>query len=816
MDGPYTGRRVLLAPLPTHLWVAQVAGLGAVYLAVAWVSFQTAVPGAFAVPIWPAAGVAFAAVYAWGYRVWPGVVLGVLGVDLWMGGGAHVALSVAVGSTAAAVAGAWLVKRFESHVKPYWGPRQVTALVLGAGVLATTLSAFTGPLALWAWGQLPGGKLVETMLLFWLGDACGVVIVAPFLLTLGQWPGFTLGAGQRTAFLAYLGVVAAVSAGSAVGWVPAAGLEDLLGYFTLPLMAFGTFRFGPAAAAVTGLLVWGFGIYGAATGHGPLGVSGQPLESMVAYQLGMGMWSATNLVIASLVLDRHRVNGALRESLDNFQRLFNATFEGILVHDGRRILDVNEALLSMLGYAREEVVGRSPLSMVEPHYHERVRRHYQEKAGGLLEGTLHRKDGTPLQVEMAARDLAYEGHQARVVTVRDISRRKQAEERMQRQEEQLRQSQKMEALGRLAGGVAHDFNNLLVGIQGYAELLAGRVGDDPALARPVRAVVRCAERAADLTQHLLSFSRKGDLKREAMDANGVLKGVVGLLQHCLDRRVVVNTRFQASVATIMGDAAQLESMVLNLALNAGDAMPTGGALTLATETVTLPEELAGVVPSALVPGDYLVLTVTDEGQGMDEATRLRCFEPFFTTKPPGRGTGLGLATVYGVVKAHDGGIKVSSEPGVGTTFTVYLPLVSASETQGAAAGQPALTMGAGRVMVVDDEEHIRELAQELLGSLGYDVVTCADGEEAVQRFQNERETVDLVLLDVVMPRLDGWQVLDAIRRMDPTAAVVLCSGYSGTRRTDATVPWLQKPFRLQELADTVAQALQQPPPPGLH
>jgi PAS domain S-box-containing protein len=389
-------------------------------------------------------------------------------------------------------------------------------------------------------------------------------------------------------------------------------------------------------------------------------------------------------------------------------------------------------------------------------------------------------------------------------TAIDISERK-------RTEESLRQAEKMNAVGRLAGGVAHDFNNQLTGVIGYAEVLAERLSD-PVMQRHARNILTAAHRAADLTQQLLAFSRKGKYLNVPVDMHRIITEVVTLLERSIDKRIVIRQELAADPSSVLGDPTQLQTALLNLAINARDAMPHGGVLTFSTTVVAIPGDQANPQQAA---GLHLHIRVSDTGCGMDAESLRHAFEPFFTTKGPGQGTGLGLAAVHGTVRNHRGRITVDSVVDQGTTFSLWLPL-----PDGAAAARPTpappLVRGCARIRVVDDEEMVRALASEMLSSLGHAVTTCADGEQAVTAFKASDGAFDLVVLDLVMPRMGGREAFAALRRINPQVKVILVSGYSIQGEAqgildEGAIAFLQKPFSLAALAQQVAAALARQP-----
>jgi PAS domain S-box-containing protein len=376
-------------------------------------------------------------------------------------------------------------------------------------------------------------------------------------------------------------------------------------------------------------------------------------------------------------------------------------------------------------------------------------------------------------------------------------------------EEQLRQSQKLEGIGLLAGGVAHDFNNILTGILGYANMLEPDAAPGSTMQEGLHVIQQAAERAAELTRQLLSFARRGKRQNTTVDLHSTILEVVSLLTRTVNKNISVTERFDTDQATVLGDPGQLQQVALNLAINGRDAMPQGGTLTFRTWRQSFDGEQLLAHPGAK-PGMFVALSVADTGVGIERRNLRRIFEPFFTTKDAGKGTGMGLAMVYGIVKAHQGFIDVKSEIGKGATFTAYLPatdLVPATEHP---AGHPR--QGHGRILVVDDEEVVRKLAREMLRRAGYDVVTAAGATEAVTWYRAHPHEIDLVIIDMVMPGEDGQECFKALKTIDPDVRAILSTGYGLDGHAQDTldagmVGYVQKPYHMEDLVTAVADAL---------
>ncbi|MBN2347042.1 MAG: response regulator [Candidatus Aminicenantes bacterium] len=387
--------------------------------------------------------------------------------------------------------------------------------------------------------------------------------------------------------------------------------------------------------------------------------------------------------------------------------------------------------------------------------------------------------------------------------VRDITERKLLEER-------FIQAQKMESIGLLAGGIAHDFNNILGGILGYASWLKTNIQRDHPFYRPVDTIEKSASRAAELTAQLLAFARGGKYDIRPSSLNSVISESMKILSSTLDKSIVIDASLDESLPTVEIDVGQIQQVLLNLCVNARDAMPGGGCLSIESSVVHLSVSDTRSQPEAK-PGWFAVLSVSDTGAGMDDAVKGRIFEPFFTTKEKGKGTGLGLSIVYGVVKNHGGFVNVYSEPGQGSTFKIYLPL-SGKPAVAESAAEEELQGGHETILVIDDEEAIRELTADILGSYGYHVRLAADGAEGVNVFRKEMEHIDMVILDMVMPRQGGRETFMELQRIHPGVRVLFSTGYSQNGKVNEIMAlgvrgFIQKPYQVRDLLAKVREIL---------
>jgi len=524
---------------------------------------------------------------------------------------------------------------------------------------------------------------------------------------------------------------------------------------------------------------------------------------------GLLFFVIQTVVTIALVINwmkRRRAEEALRSSVAREQALFDAVPDLVLRlgqygvfldfhtlgNDASRFLPCSE----FLGKTLEAVFPTEVASQ------------YRALIGRVLSGRSIEQYEYSLSFSGAVR--SFEGRMVPcggsevVATVRNVTETK-------RLREQLFQSQKLEAIGQLAGGVAHDFNNLLTAILGYAQLLKMKPGSDR-VCEIASTIEDAGERASELTRQLLGFARRGKFLTTPVDLHMLVAEVIRLLSRTLNKNIRIVEQLQSDRAWILGDAGQLQQTVLNLAVNARDAMPTGGVLTLRSYTIELAEHFCER-HWGIRPGPYVILEVCDTGCGIPTDIQDRIFEPFFTTKEQGKGTGMGLAMVYGIVRNHGGFIQVESELGRGSTFRVFLPKLAHPVSVPASSETGHPLHGSGCILLVDDEEVVLSAARAMLTMLGYEVIAAGSGREALKQFQKSGPIIDLVLLDVVMPEMGGHECLSELLKLDPAVRVILCSGYGPDRKDEqlSVCGFLQKPYRLQDLSLSVARALNQGP-----
>ncbi len=519
---------------------------------------------------------------------------------------------------------------------------------------------------------------------------------------------------------------------------------------------------------------------------------------------------------AARLVERARSEDALRESEKRYRMLFENNPQPMWVFDEEtlKFLAVNEAAIQHYGYSREEFLAMT-IKDIRP----------QEEIHALIEDVRKRsrgidkagawkhlkKNGEVIDVEITSHEIIFDGHPAKLALAFDVTVRRQAEAALKKVEEQLRQSQKLEAVGRLAGGVAHDFNNILTAILGYSDLTLRTLKNNGAARHKIEEIQRAAQRAASLTQQLLAFSRKQVLQPKVLDLNSIVTDMDRMLRRLIGEDIDLVTILEPRLGMVKADPGQLEQVLMNLVVNSRDAMPNGGKLTVETKNVYLDSAYAQT-HLAVQPGHYVMLAVSDTGAGMEPEIREHIFEPFFTTKEAGKGTGLGLSTIYGIVKQSGGNIWVYSEVGHGTTFKIYLPLINEDASTEPVVIAPEIAKGTETILMVEDEGSLRELILEILEQEGYKVVVARDGREALSLVAEHDGVIDLLITDVVMPEVSGRELAERLTRNHSKLKVLFMSGYTDDAVVrhgvlEAGTSFLQKPFTPDALIRKVREVL---------
>ena len=522
------------------------------------------------------------------------------------------------------------------------------------------------------------------------------------------------------------------------------------------------------------------------------------------------------IVILNDVSERKLVEEALDQSEEQYRKLVEISPNTILVHSEGIIHYINPAGVKLFGASGpQDLIGRPYLDLVHPDDRagskERMKKMIEE--GSIAPFREHRfitLDGKVIDVESTGTTFKYQGKIMIQAIIHDITERKKAEEEKTRLASQLLQTQKMEAIGTLAGGIAHDFNNLLMGIQGHTSLMLMDIDSSHPMFEHLNEIKNHVKNSVNLTKQLLGFARGGKYETRTTDLNELIKNQTRMFQRTR-KEITIYENYEKNLWATDVDRGQIEQAMLNLYVNAWQAMPGGGDLTVKTETIIIDEKYDAHFE--VKPGKYVKISVADTGVGMDEVTRQRIFEPFFTTREMGRGTGLGLASVYGIIKNHEGFINVYSELGEGTTFTVYLP-ASGKAVVKEKRTYEKLVIGQGTILLVDDEKMITDVGKQIIKRLGYDVLTAGGGKEAIEIYKENQDKIDLVVLDMIMPVMGGGETFEKLKEIDSNVRVLLSSGYSLNSQASEILAkgcagFIQKPFYMKEFSQKIAAILKE-------
>ncbi len=512
------------------------------------------------------------------------------------------------------------------------------------------------------------------------------------------------------------------------------------------------------------------------------------------------------------IIDRIQAEEALRDSETRFKALHNASFGGIAIHDRGTILECNLGLSEMTGYGAGELIGMNGLLLISERSRDTVMSNILSGYEKPYEADGLRKNGEEYPLRLEARIIPYKGKDVQTVEFRDITEAKQNEEQNSKLASQLQQSQKMEAIGQLAGGVAHDFNNMLGVIIGYADLLIEKMKPTRAGHSELEEIRKAAVRSADLTRQLLTFARKETVAPKVLDLNQTIEGMFNMLRRLIGENIDLIWMPGSGLWPIKMDPSQIDQILANLCVNTRDAIDSVGKLTVQTQNITFDETCCETPPGA-VAGEYVRITFTDTGKGMDKQTLARIFEPFFTTKGVGEGTGLGLATVYGAVKQNNGYIIAYSEPGQGTSFTIDIPRhVATTQKMHPIESAEAIIRGHEVIVLVEDEPTVLAMGKMMLERLGYTVMAAGTPREAIRLASGFPGQIDLLATDVIMPEMNGRELAERLGKSRPEMKCLFMSGYTANVIADQGVlqegvSFLQKPFSKKDLAAKVREIL---------
>ena len=690
--------------------------------------------------------------------------------------------------------------------------------MLVAAPFGALISAIVGAGTLFAIGTIPQSGILSTTAVWWTGNVLGALVVAPVLLAWAFSPKVRIPRGVFEITLLCLGTVVAAEFALGRGvQLPLLGRVDYL-YLLFPFVIWAALHFGPRGASVVTLTISVVAVWHTARGSGPFNTA-DAAGTLFAAACYLGAVAVTGLSLAAAVShEREIATAALRERGEQLRVALDAARMGVWSWSSEtNHLTWDDALRRLYGLADgEEVQGYDGfLARVHPEDREFVDRTVRAalREGGRLdyEFRIVLPDGRIRWIADTGRVTSNGPDRPPSMTgvCMDVTERRATED-------QLRQAQRMESVGRLAGGVAHEANNQMSVVLGAAEFILRQHDVPEAIRVDVEHVRQAAERTGAVTAQLLAFSRRQVLKPRVLDLNDILRRFEPTLRRVMGEDCSVTLRPSLAISRVKADPGQLEQVLLNLALNARDAMPRGGALTVETFPAELTTETAGLKPGVKIqPGPYTVLAVSDTGHGMDSGTLSHAFEPFFTTKGVGEGTGLGLSTVYGIVKQSEGYVWAYSEPGQGTTFKIYLKATTEA-VDADKAGNGEGQRGSGEViLVVEDEESVRQIAGRALVQAGFSVREAGSGQQALELLATAEGRISLVLTDVVMPGMSGKDLATRLATMIPGTPILFTSGYTdgeivrrGLLAPDAD--FLQKPFTPEGLVRAVRKSLESP------
>ena len=776
--------------------------------------------------LWPPTGIALALVLLRGYRIWPAILAGTFSSHALATGSLLEAGFIAAGTLLAALAGAWLIDRWSNGRKTFLFPSGVAKFALISFAPTAVVGSAIATSGFILTHELSFANSVVTLTTWWLADAAGTLIIAPVIVLWVMTPlrpfskGSLLESGAIFILAAVIGVVAysPVVNSELIG----GDLDGLLAYrgllgslVLLPLMWAGL-RGSQRNAATAALIFCGIALWGFASGTGPFPQADANGSLLLLLVLALSTTVAP-LALAATIATRRDTEARLRYArdqlnreieltnlaLDSAKRHFQILIEGVVdyaifvLDTAGRVASWNSAAQQIVGYGTEEILGKHFGIFYRPDERRagepnRALELAIQKGKHEIEGWRIRKNGTLLFVTGSVSVIRDDnGNLVGFANIlRDATERRDAQEKLVQAREQLAMAQKMEAIGKLTGGIAHDFNNLLMIIGGNAQTFRRLL--DPKLPRAIEAIQTAAKRGESLTRQLLTFSRRQHLSPTVVDLNASIKNMRTMIESSLRGNIVYNEKIGAGVWPVKVDLAELELAIVNIAVNARDAMPSGGTFTLSVANVTIDHELRG----EHLNGAFVAIEFKDTGMGIPPNLLSKIFDPFFTTKEVGKGTGLGLSQVYGFAHQAGGTVSAESKVGQGTTITVYLP--SSAEKEIASRESPSIDASHAQrptVLVVDDSAEVAEVTSSLFEHLGYNTV-YRDSAEAALKMLADGTKIDLVFSDIVMPgTIDGVGLASEIRSRYPHLPVILTTGYSdAAQAAPADLRILRKPF----------------------
>lgn len=819
LEGQAQGREARPAYRRALFDVCVVLASGAAYLLAAFVSLHYFATPQLPAAIWIPSGVALAILILAPLRLWPAILFAIFIAgamsNFITGKPPAVCLGLGGADVLESLLTAWPLAWWCDERCDFTRLRHFGGLVLFSAAFANGLAAVVGATVFRAGMAAP---FIASWWMWFLSNGIGILVVTPCVVSVAhiREHRISLDTARLLEAVLVLGGIAAMAV-LILGHISTTLL--VLPYTVFPFLIWAALRFGVPGGAFAALVLAIITVWETSHGFGPFAfASGSMTERLLQVQSFIGAALACSLVPAIVVTERKQAERRLRQSETRIALAQEIAGLGSFVLDSREPKGTwSKQMFKIMG--RERALGEPTLAQYLESIHPEDRDRFQHGLSNAfryhqpfdLDFRFICPDGTLRYLHAIGRPVVGERASSVTVfgTVMDMTDRR-------RMEEELRQAQKMEAVGRLAGGIAHDFNNLLGIILGYAELSLSTLAESDPMRGKVEAISKAASRAASLTSQLLAFSRKQVLKPQLLNLNTVVSDLAKMLRRVIGEPIELVLDLSPFLPVVKADPGQVEQVVLNLAVNAKDAMPNGGKLVIRTSEL----RVSGSDSSRCVhtaPGTYAMLTVSDTGHGMDDSTKTHIFEPFFTTKDKGKGTGLGLATVYGIVNQSHGYIWVESSPGAGAKFYVCLPGVDQEVTDAEQAdGSAPIQRRSETVLLVEDEDPLRELIRDVLTSMGCRVLEAHNGEEALCMAKRPDCDIDVLLTDVIMPKMNGFELTRLIAELRPSLKVLYMSGYSDELiakhdQTGKQPNFIQKPFKPEELRDKLHELSQAGP-----
>ncbi len=816
------------------LW-QKIKGTALVYFILARLSLFLAFEGSNASPVWPPTGLALAAVFTYGIRLWPGILIGAFAANLFtflsngLSPATALPLSLVIGggNTLEALAGFFLVRKFIRGRHPFLTVANVIKFIFLGAMVSTLISAGIGIAGLLAAKIIAAGQAVYIWLTWWSGDAYGALIITPFLLAWfahdrEKWSLFksTEFIFMTALLLAYLnftfGSSSQLDANALVRYE----------YMIIAILLLATFRLGQRGATASLLLSSFIATWYTVKGRGPFALE-TANDSLLSLFSFLSFIALTILLLSALLRERSNVEEEIKAGESFLNSVIEHIPNMIFVKDSAnlRFLRFNRAGEELLGYSRETLMGKNDYDFFSDEEAASFIAMDQEvlKARQLIdipeETVQTRNRGIRTLHTKKIPVLDEHGNPLFLLGIsEDITEQKQAQKEKEQLELILHQSQKMEAMGTLAGGIAHDFNNILTALYGFTDLaVKNSAGNDKALT-VLDQIRQGHHRAAHLVKQILAFSRKEKIEPQHVELNRLIEDFAKMLRRVIGEDIELAIQLCDEDITLFADPGQLEQIVMNLVINARDALRQlsvpgrTGTITISTDIRHIESDLPVLLFTA-AKGSYARLVIRDNGPGIPRDLQVKIFDPFYTTKEEGKGTGLGLSTVYGIVKQNHGFINVNSNPGAGAEFSILWPLCIDSEcTNDSDASQPELPGGHGEhILLAEDEDTLRELEKKYLESYNYRVSDAGDGLEALKIFDKGKIPFDLLITDVTMPRMGGIELVREIWNYFPHIKIILTTGYIDNIKqfekelSDTVI--LYKPFEYRELLTTIAELL---------